>query len=596
MERVAAYDTTLRDGAQQEGISLSVHDKLQLLPILDELGVTYIEGGWPGAIPKDTEFFQAAAEIPLRTARLVAFGSTRKAGVKVEDDPQIHGLLDSGAPIVTVVAKSHLQHVEKALHTSATENLEMVRDSVAYLGKHVEVMVDLEHFFDGLKLDPEYGIQVALAAAQAGASTMIPCDTNGGGLPHEIFEQVSRLRTALDEAGYTDTRIGIHAHNDTGCAVANTLMAVRAGARQIQGTVNGYGERTGNANLLTCIADLQLKMDYTVVPEESLQQFTSISHSVAEIVNLVPSARSPYVGASAFAHKAGLHASAIRVDPDLYQHLPPETVGNTRRMLVSEMSGRASIELKATELGIDLGSDPELVKRVVAQVKAREAEGYTYDAADASFALLLLDELGKAPTYWQMESWKAATREINLFSRQGCSSDEAGSGRARAASRAGTGGTGAANNSGAGSSTDASAGTGATNGERAAISPGLFTECDATVKLWTDRRHICTAEGVGPVNALDAALREALKDSYPLVSQFHLSNFKVRILDEAKGGTDATIRTLIDMDYGANRWTTVGVGTNIIETSYRALAEGYRYGLLAAGVEPLVEVASLKIH
>lgn len=569
MERIAAYDTTLRDGAQQEGISLSVHDKLQLLPILDELGVTYIEGGWPGAIPKDTEFFKAAAKIPLRNARLVAFGSTRKAGVKVEDDPQIRGLLDSGAPIVTVVAKSHLQHVEKALHTSATENLEMVRDSVAYLGKYVEVMVDLEHFFDGLKFDPEYGIQVALAAAQAGASTVIPCDTNGGGLPHEIFEQVEGLRAALDEAGYADTRIGIHTHNDTGCAVANTLMAVRAGARQIQGTVNGYGERTGNANLLTCIADLQLKMGYPVVPEESLQQFTSIAHNVAEIVNLAPSTRSPYVGASAFAHKAGLHASAIRVDPDLYQHLPPEAVGNTRRMLVSEMSGRASIELKATELGIDLGSDPELVKRVVAQVKAREAEGYTYDAADASFALLLLDELGQAPTYWRMESWKAATREINLLSRQGC----------------GSGGAGAANNSGAGS-------TGATNSERAASSPKPFTECDATVKLWTDRRHICTAEGVGPVNALDAALKEALKDSYPLVSQFHLSNFKVRILDEAKGGTDATIRTLIDMDYGANRWTTVGVGTNIIETSYQALVEGYRYGLLAAGVEPLAEVAA----
>ncbi len=536
MEHVAAYDTTMRDGAQQEGISLSVYDKLQLLPILDKLGVDYIEGGWPGAIPKDTEFFQAARKIQLTNAKLVAFGSTRKAGINVSADPQIQALLDSRAPVITVVAKSDIRHVEKALHTTPAENLAMVQDTVRYLREQAEVMVDLEHYFDGIDFDSDYGIQVAITAGKAGASTVICCDTNGGGLPHEISEKISRLRSELDRVGLVDVKIGMHAHNDTGCAVANTLAAVLAGAVHIQGTVNGYGERTGNANLITCIADLQLKMGYRVVPSEALTQLTSISHNIAEIVNLAPSPREPYVGASAFAHKAGLHASAIRVDPDLYQHLQPEVVGNSMRMLVSEMSGRASIELKAAELKIDLGVDPEITKRIVTQVKERESQGYTYDAADASFALLLLDELGKKPRYWRMESWKASTCEISSAHTE-----------------------------------DGSA----------------FSECEATVKLWINKRHVHTGEGVGPVNALDAAFRAALQDAYPMVSNFHLSNFKVRILDEEQGGTEATIRTLVEMTYENQHWTTVGVGTNIIETSYEALVEGYQYGLMLAGVQPL---------
>lgn len=519
------YDTTLRDGAQMEGISLSVDDKLQILTILDNLGIQIIEGGWPGAIPKDTEFFRRATQLPLQNARLAAFGSTRKADTRAEQDPQLRALLDSGAPIVTMVAKSDPRHVHEALRTSREENLQMVADSVRFLAPHVEVMIDLEHFFDGLLYDAQYGLDVAIAAAAAGASTVIACDTNGGNLPGGISRAIATLRRALDEAGYPQVDVGIHTHNDTGCAVANSLAAVDAGAVQIQGTINGYGERTGNANLITCLADLQLKLGYHVVSPTQISTLSAVAHRIAEIVNMAAFARDPYVGDSAFAHKAGLHASAIKVNPDLYQHIDPADVGNSMRMLVSEMAGRASIALKAVELGLPLEGD--LTGTVARLVKAREAEGYTYDAADASFYLLMREALGTTRHYWQVEAWKVTTREINQ-----------------------PGGT-------------------------------VFSESEATVKLRAGGgRHISTAEGNGPVNALDQALRAALLEIYPQVGRFHLTNFKVRILDEDRGGTDALIRVLITMDDGQDRWTTVGVGTDIIEASWEALLESYHYGLL----------------
>ncbi len=533
MTHVSAYDTTLRDGAQMEGIALSVADKLRLLHVIDDLGVDYIEGGWPGAIPKDTEFFKEATKMTLKHAKLTAFGATCKVDTEAKSDPQVIALRDSEAPVITLVAKSDPRHVAEALRTTLQENLRMVADTVSFLATTQEVMVDLEHYFDGLEFDSDYGIEVALVAAESGASTIICCDTNGGNLPNTISAHVNRLREALDAGGMHSVQIGIHAHNDTGCATANSLAGIQAGATQVQGTINGYGERTGNANLLTCIANLQLKLGFDVIPEQCMKRLSSTAFKVAEIANMGAFAREPYVGHSAFAHKAGLHASAIKVNPDLYQHMNPDDVGNSMRMLVSEMAGRASIELKATELGIDLGGNKQLTGKVAAIVKEREAQGYAYDAADASFELLLRDALGGAPRYWRLESWKVTTRE------------DFGAGDA------------------------------------------VFGESEATVKLQADGRHISTAEGNGPVNALDHAMRDALEGIYPEVDRFRLRNFKVRILDEDRGGTDALTRVLIDTEVDDALWTTVGVGTNVIEASWEALLAAYQFGLMKLGVKPV---------
>ncbi|MCI1641598.1 MAG: citramalate synthase [Actinomyces sp.] len=556
MEHVVLYDTTLRDGAQQEGISLSVADKLAALRILDDLGVDVIEGGWPGAIPKDTEFFRAAARHPLVHARLAAFGATVRPGADPAFDPQVAALRDSGAPIITLVAKSDPRHVERALRTTREENLRMVTDTVAWLSDPAnggaEVMVDLEHFFDGLAADPDYGIDVMLAAARAGAGAVIPCDTNGGNLPGAIARSIARARTALDEAGFARVTVGIHTHNDAGCAVANALAAVEAGARHVQGTINGYGERTGNANLLTCLANLQVKMGYEVVPADSLARLGEVSRRMSELTNIVPFPREPYTGASAFAHKAGLHASAIRVDPGLYQHVDPETVGNGMRMLVSEMAGRSSIELKARELGVDLAGRPGVAQEVARVVKEREAQGYTYDAADASFELLLRDQLGLLPRYARVESWKVTSGEQALPRGGG----DAGGADARAG--------------------------------RGQARTGVLAESEATVKIHTGHRHIRTAEGNGPVNALDNALRAALARDYPEASATRLTDFRVRILDPQHAGTDATIRVLISLTDGTRTWSTVGVGTDVIEASWEALFDGYWWGLAASGVRSLL--------
>jgi 2-isopropylmalate synthase len=397
------YDTTLRDGAQQEGLHLTVADKLAIAGHLDALGVGFIEGGWPGAIPKDTEFFRRAqTELHLKHAQLAAFGATRRPGVQAADDPQVAALRDSGAPVVTLVAKSHDRHVELALRTTLDENLAMVRDTVTHLrSEGRRVFLDAEHFFDGYRSNRAYALEVVRTAAEAGAEVVALCDTNGGMLPAELSDAVHEVLAA------TSARLGIHCHNDTSCAVANSLAAVDAGATHVQGTLNGYGERTGNADLIAVVANLELKRGRRVLPEGHLQESFRIAHAVSELTNVPHYSRQPYVGASAFAHKAGLHASAIKVDPALYQHADPADVGNDMRMLVSDMAGRASIELKGRELGFDLSTDRDVLTRLTDRVKQLEASGYTFEAADASFELLLREEVeGRRPSFFEVESWR----------------------------------------------------------------------------------------------------------------------------------------------------------------------------------------------
>ncbi len=516
------YDTTLRDGAQQEGLNLSVADKLTIARLIDGLGVGYIEGGWPGANPKDTEFFRrAAVELDLRHARLAAFGSTRKAGIAAADDPQVAALRDSGASVVTMVAKSHDRHVEVALRTTLEENLAMVRDSVSHLvGEGREVFLDAEHFFDSYRRNRDYALEVVRTAAEAGASVVVLCDTNGGMLPPWVGETVADV---LDSTG---ARVGIHAHNDTGCAVANSLAAIEAGATHVQGCINGYGERTGNADLITTIANVELKLGRQVLPDGLLREATRIAHAVADVTNFPPASRQPYTGTSAFAHKAGLHASAIKVDPNLYQHMDPVGVGNDMRLLISDMAGRASIELKGKELGFDLSGDRDLVADVTARVKELEQTGYTFEAADASFELLLLEAVeGVRPSYFEVESWRVITETL---AHRG-SAEEAVS--------------------------------------------------EATVKLEAAGvRYVVTGEGNGPVNALDSALRAAIGQAFPEVTKFELIDYKVRILDQGHG-TDAITRVLIETADGESTWVTVGVGHNVIEASWGALVDGLTYGL-----------------
>ncbi len=493
-------------------------DKLTIARQLDGLGVGYIEGGWPGANPKDTEFFRRAVdELDLRHAKLAAFGATRRPGVAAADDPMVAALRESGASVVTLVAKSHDRHVDLALRTTLEENLAMVRDTVSHLrAEGQQVFLDAEHFFDGYRDNRDYALEVLRTAYEAGAEVIALCDTNGGMLPGWVGDVVD------DVVSTTGVRVGIHCHNDTGCAVANTLAAVDAGATHVQGTINGYGERTGNADLVSVVANLELKLDRQVLPPGLLKDATRIAHAVADVTNFAPASRQPYVGTSAFTHKAGLHASAIKVDPNLYQHLDPVDVGNDMRLLVSDMAGRASIELKGRELGYDLSGDRELVNRVTERVKALEARGYTFEAADASFELLLAEEVeGVRPAYFEVESWRVITE----------------------------------------------------------TRPGDEAVSEATVKLRAGGvRFVVTGEGNGPVNALDQALREAIGQAYPEVAKFELIDYKVRILDQGHG-TDAITRVLIETTDGESSWVTVGVGHNVIEASWGALIDGVTFGL-----------------
>jgi 2-isopropylmalate synthase len=529
------YDTTLRDGAQREAISYSVVDKLAVARLLDEFGVGFIEGGWPGAMPKDTEFFQRARkELDLKHAVFVAFGATRKAGVRVQDDPQVRALLDAETPAVTLVAKSDIRHVERALRTTREENLAMVRDTVGYIvGEGRRVFLDCEHFFDGYLIDPDYTASVAAAALSAGAEAAVMCDTNGGMLPSRITRTVEEVRERLAvtlgiTAEQAVARLGIHCQNDTSCAVANTVAAVEAGVPHFQCTVNGYGERPGNADLFAVVGNLQLKLGMPVLPEGCIDQMVRVSHAVAEIANIAPDTHQAYVGSSAFAHKAGLHASAIKVDPLLYNHIDPTVVGNDMRILVTEMAGRASIELKSKELGLDLAGHPEALSRVTDQVKDLEAHGWSFEAADASFELLVRSELagGDLPRPFALESYR-----VQVEHRE----------------------------------------------DGAVVS-------EATVKVRVrGERVIATAEGNGPVNALDEALRVALTRHYPALGGFELADYKVRIL-EGSHGTGAITRVLVETRSGSEDWTTVGVHENVVEASWQALVDALSYGLSKAPV------------
>lgn len=516
------YDTTLRDGAQREGMALSVIDKLTIARQLDGLGVGFIEGGWPGANPKDTEFFRRArTELDLNTARLTAFGATRRPGVRAADDPTVAHLRESGAGVACLVAKSYDQHVTRALRTTLDENLAMIRDTVAHLrAEGQRVFLDAEHFFDGHDANPDYALEVVRAAAEAGADVVALCDTNGGMLPHQLADVVHEVHAA------TGARLGIHCHNDTACAVANTLAAVDAGVSHVQGTANGYGERCGNADLFSVVSGLELKKGRHVLPEGQLRELGRVSHAVAEVANIAPDPHQPYVGQSAFAHKAGLHASAVKVAPDLYQHIDPEAVGNDMRMLVSEMAGRATVELKGQEMGLDLATDREVAGRVVERVKELESRGYTYEVADASFELLLRDEsIGERRRHFDVESWRV------IVERR---------------------------------------------------SDGALVS-EATVKLHAKgERIIATGEGNGPVNALDRVLRSALERLYPELAKVELLDYKVRIL-EGRQGTGAVTRVMVETGDGEQEWGTVGVEENVIAASWEALEEAVSYGLLRQG-------------
>ena len=517
-ESVEIYDTTLRDGAQLEGISLTVDDKLRIADELDELGMHFIEGGWPGANPKDIEFFdRAARELRFERSLLVAFGSTRRPRGKVDDDPTLRNLLAAGTSAVCIVGKSSDFHVTDTLKTTLEEGEAMVADSVQFLSSHgVRVLFDAEHFFDGWKHNPEFSLRVLEAAAEQGAETLVLCDTNGGSLPHEVEAIVREITRHFKE----DVKIGVHLHDDTGCGVANALAAVRGGAVQVQGTMNGYGERTGNCNLTTIIPNLTLKMGVRTLPDGRMSRLTSASNRIAEIVNFTPDPQAPYVGSSAFAHKAGLHVSAIARRKDAYEHVDPESVGNGTRFVVSEMAGKASIDLKAKEIGIDL--DGPALTSVIDELKRLEHEGYHFEAADGSLELLMRRATGWVQPYFELESYRVIVSE----------SDE------------------------------------------------VRHDTEAIVKLKVgDERIMRIGEGNGPVNALDDAVRAAIGSGFPQLAKVHLTDFKVRVLDTAKG-TGAVTRVLIDSTNGRRSWSTIGVSENIIQAAWQALEDSLVFGLL----------------
>ena len=531
---VDVYDTTLRDGSQQEGLSLTVDDKLRVAEQLDHLGVAWIEGGWPGANAKDTEFFRRAPrELSLHTARLAAFGMTRRAGVKAEEDEVLRYLLDAGTEAVCIVGKAWDYHVLEALQTTLDEGVRMVADSVAYLKSQDRlVFYDAEHFFDGYKANPDFSTRVVRAAQEAGADAIVLCDTNGGTLPHEvgaILAEVAPLLTA---------QLGVHFHNDGGCGVANTLAGVRLGATQVQGCVNGYGERAGNADLAAAIPNLSLKMGVRTIPAERIERLTAVSHHIAELVNISPHPQQPYVGMSAFTHKAGLHTSAIVRSRDAYEHISPDAVGNGTRFVVSEMAGRSTLLLKAQELGLEL--DGAALGEVLESLKELEHRGYHFEAADGSLDLLMRRATGWKQDYFRLESFRVST-ELRALTADGVLG-EAGD---------------------------------------------VVTE--ATIKVWVgDERIVATAEGNGPVNALDGALRQAVSNRFPQLTRIHLTDYRVRVLDTNKG-TGAVTRVLLDSTDGERTWATIGVSHNIIEASWAALVDSIVYGLLHTAEASAVE-------
>ena len=533
VSNIVTYDSTLRDGEQSEGVTLSLEDKLRIARRLDAFGIDVIEGGFPASNPKDIAFFRELREHPLVHARLAAFGSTCRKGVSAQDDPALADLINCGAPVVAIVGKTWDAQVTRALQTTLDENLRMISDSVAFLKEHDrEIVFDAEHFFDGYRANPEYALACLFAAAEAGATSLDLCDTNGGSLPFEVEATVAAVAKALRDRlpEGSAPRIGIHCHNDSGCGVANTLAAVRAGATQVQGTVNGYGERVGNADLLTVIADLELKMGLACVGADKLRDLTSVAEYIADICNFSVWAHAPYVGASAFAHKGGLHASAIARFPEAYNHESPESVGNTGRMIVSELAGKASLIAKAAALGIDLGKHQDAIQPVLDEVKQREAAGYSYEVADGSLALLIYRHLGENEPHFTLESFRVIVDD-----------------------REDTG----------------------------ALAKDAQSEATIKVHVGTER-YVATGEGVGPVGALSSALKLALRTSFPQVLDMHLIDFKVRLLDESTG-TDAITRVTITTRDDNGTWGTIGVSENIIEASWNALVESIEYGLVRIG-------------
>jgi 2-isopropylmalate synthase len=514
---VTIFDTTLRDGTQGEGVSLSVEDKLKIAKKLDLLGVHYIEGGWPGSNNKDIEFFIRAKGLKLQNARITAFGSTRRKDTAPEKDLNLNRILESEVKVATIFGKSWDFHVHKALQTTLEENLSMIYDSVKYLkSKGLDIIYDAEHFFDGYKNNPEYAIETIRKAEEAGANWIVLCDTNGGCLPGEITEIV---KTVCDTF---KTPIGIHAHNDCELGVANSLAAVQAGARQVQGTMNGFGERCGNANLCSVIPNLQLKLNYDCIPKEQMQNLTSTARYVDEIANVNMPVNQPFVGAAAFAHKGGIHVSAIMKHPKTYEHITPELVGNKTRVLVSELAGQSNLLFKAQELNLDMDSEKPRTKEIIEKIKDLEHQGYQFEGADASLELLLRQAFGTVEEIFTLESFK--------------------------------------------------------------ILVGKAADCavvsEAIVKIKVQGENVYTAaEGNGPVNALDNALRKALVQFYPQIQDMHLSDYKVRVIDE-KDATAAKVRVLIESTDFDNTWNTVGVSENIIEASWQALVDSIRYALI----------------
>ncbi|MEA3345836.1 MAG: citramalate synthase [Chloroflexota bacterium] len=517
MRNLELYDTTLRDGAQREGISFSLADKVKITRRLDELGIDYIEGGWPGSNPKDAEFFERASHLGLRQAKVAAFSMTCRVGMDPADDPNMQQLVSADTEVVTVAGKSWDLHVHEVLHTSLGENLRLITDTCSFLRAHGQrVFYDAEHFFDGFKADPEYALETLRAAVRGGAERIIPCDTNGGSLPSEVAQALDRVRQAID------VPLGIHAHNDGGLAVANTLIGVEHGVVQVQGTINGYGERCGNADLCTVIPDLHLKMGFECLSPEQLARLTELSHYVAEIANLSHNSFQPYVGDSAFTHKGGMHADAMAKCEGSYQHINPALVGNRRRVVVSELSGKANVLAKAQEFGIQLDKDSQQVRDIVIQIKELESQGFQFESAEGSMELLMRQvQPGYQPPF---ELLDFTVLVENRWGR------------------------------------------------------GLVSEAMVKLRIGDEVVHTA-AEGNGPVNALDKAAREALVPIYPELRDAHLTDYKVRILDE-KEGTAARVRVLIDSTDDGESWSTVGSSPNIIQASWQALVDSLEYAIL----------------
>jgi 2-isopropylmalate synthase len=519
MPAIEIYDATLRDGMGGGGMSLTAEEKLRVVHSLDTLGVHLIEAGFPASNPKEQELFGLLAEESLDVSEIVAFGMTRRRDLEAEKDEGLRVLAECFAPVCTLVGKSSILHVEKVVRVSREENLAMIADSVGFLVKEGKrVLFDAEHYFDGYQANPKYALETLQAAMAAGAERIVLCDTNGGSLPNQIREIVNHTRLSL-----ADIEMGIHVHDDSGCAVANTLVAVEAGASQVQGTINGIGERTGNANLVTIVADLQLKMGYEILAPDRLARLTETAHLLDELLNRTPDPAQPYVGKHAFAHKAGLHAAGVRADTATFEHVEPELVGNSRDLLVSELSGRGTVTEKAEELGIKL--DAKAAGRAVERLKQLEHGGFQFEAADGSFELLLRREAGTHEPLLRLDSWRVTVEKQ--------------------------------------------------------ADGGVATE--ATIKIFAppgpeEKRYVSTAEGNGPVNALDKALREAIGELYPHLHDIELVNFKVRILDEAKG-TDAVTRVLIDASDGERVWGAIGVSENIIAASWDALVDSLEVGV-----------------